>query len=568
MPSVNWDLPSVGDVNDSDPALALKNVTGAALAAKSEATAVTADSVNGLALVARSDQSVAGLFSSPQSVGVYSVAPEHSASINLNRTAASATVLSACLAPAGQPNAMGGVGVLGLSDRLSAVGAAGVALGSRSVGVHGEAPEGVGVRGFGESEGVFAVSEKAHGVRGTTLAAAAAGVYGYGNNQSDGVRAYAQAGSGVAAHSEAGTGVKASSSQAHGVTGEASAPNAVGVMGINDSDKGTGVYGLSNKGVAMHAQTWGGTALKAKAFTGQAIEVECSGLDYAMTSVSNGGGLKVQCITEPALYAQRLVSLVTIGKTSDTGIDAFSLGTTVKALTLTGHAIHGVGIKEAGAWAGYFEGDVYVTGTIYKSAVCFSIDHPLDPEGKVLNHAAVESNEYKNFYDGEVVLDEQGQAQVELPGWFAALNTGFRYQLTPIGAPAPELHIAESVRENRFRIAGGAPKLRVSWQVTGVRRDAWATDNPLEVEAPSERRPRPTAPGPVELARLRREAEASAETLQAEAMARRDAAEDAQPPGAAGPAPKPEPGSLDGSLKDAAEKALRTASRMARDLDA
>ena len=38
------------------------------------------------------------------------------------------------------------------------------------------------------------------------------------------------------------------------------------------------------------------------------------------------------------------------------------------------------------------------------------------------------------------------------------------------------------IHENRLRIAGGSPGQKVSWQVTGVRRDAWARANPLVVE--------------------------------------------------------------------------------------
>jgi len=70
----------------------------------------------------------------------------------------------------------------------------------------------------------------------------------------------------------------------------------------------------------------------------------------------------------------------------------------------------------------------------------------------------------------------------ELPEWFQELNQDFRYQLTAIGSPAPQLHIAEEVSENRFRIAGGEARIKVSWQVTGVRKDRWAQANPIEVE--------------------------------------------------------------------------------------
>lgn len=36
----------------------------------------------------------------------------------------------------------------------------------------------------------------------------------------------------------------------------------------------------------------------------------------------------------------------------------------------------------------------------------------------------------KNIYDGVVTTDAQGRATVQLPDWFEALNTEFRYQLT------------------------------------------------------------------------------------------------------------------------------------------
>ena len=98
----------------------------------------------------------------------------------------------------------------------------------------------------------------------------------------------------------------------------------------------------------------------------------------------------------------------------------------------------------------------------------------------------------KNVYDGIAVLDANGEAAVMLPDWFEALNEGFRYQLTPVGAPAPQLHIADEIAHPQFRIAGGVPGQRVCWQVTGVRKDPWARAHPVVVEEPKnddERRP-------------------------------------------------------------------------------
>ena len=112
----------------------------------------------------------------------------------------------------------------------------------------------------------------------------------------------------------------------------------------------------------------------------------------------------------------------------------------------------------------------------------FHIDHPLDPQNQYLYHSCVESDERKNVYDGVSTLDARGEAVVELPDWFEALNRDFRYQLTAIGAPAPNLYVAREVRDGSFAIAGGKPGMKVSWQVTGVRQDAYALANPLEVE--------------------------------------------------------------------------------------
>ncbi len=134
-------------------------------------------------------------------------------------------------------------------------------------------------------------------------------------------------------------------------------------------------------------------------------------------------------------------------------------------------------------YAGYFAGDVHVTGTLSKGGGSFKIDHPLDPRNQYLFHSFVESPDMKNVYDGVVVLDGNGEAWVELPEYFEALNRDFRYQLTCIGGFAP-VYIADEVAGNMFRIAGGLAGMKVSWQVTGIRQDPWAEQNRIQVEVP------------------------------------------------------------------------------------
>jgi len=87
-----------------------------------------------------------------------------------------------------------------------------------------------------------------------------------------------------------------------------------------------------------------------------------------------------------------------------------------------------------------------------------------------------------NIYNGVTRLDAKGEAWVSLPEWFEALNSDFRYQLTAIGAPQPNLYIASEISVNRFKIAGGKQGMKVSWQVTGIRQDAWANAHRIPVE--------------------------------------------------------------------------------------
>jgi hypothetical protein len=93
-----------------------------------------------------------------------------------------------------------------------------------------------------------------------------------------------------------------------------------------------------------------------------------------------------------------------------------------------------------------------------------------------------------NVYNGNVVLNANGEAVVDMPEWFEALNRDFRYQLTALGAPGPNLYIAQEIESNRFVIAGGTPGARVSWLVTGIRQDPFAEHNriPVEEEKPAD----------------------------------------------------------------------------------
>src|SRR5215212_11450214 len=166
--------------------------------------------------------------------------------------------------------------------------------------------------------------------------------------------------------------------------------------------------------------------------------------------------------------------------------------------------IYGVYAASSSGLAAILEGNVRISGNLQKAGGSFKIDHPLDPANKYLYHSSVESPDMKNVYDGVFALDNKGEAEIDLPDWFSALNKDFRYQLTAIGVPGPNLYIAEEISDtttttnygssssssnnnnnnnsSRFKIAGGNSGMKVSWQVTGIRKDPWANANRIEVE--------------------------------------------------------------------------------------
>jgi hypothetical protein len=151
----------------------------------------------------------------------------------------------------------------------------------------------------------------------------------------------------------------------------------------------------------------------------------------------------------------------------------------------TSNAAGGAGVEGfvgSGSYAGYFSGNVYVNGTLSAANKAFTIDHPLDPANKVLVHASIESSERRNLYDGVVVADASGEIEVQLPSWFEALNEDFRYQLTALGAPAPNLHVKSEIKGGCFVIGGANAGQRISWLVSGRRSDPTAKRHPLVVE--------------------------------------------------------------------------------------
>jgi hypothetical protein len=162
----------------------------------------------------------------------------------------------------------------------------------------------------------------------------------------------------------------------------------------------------------------------------------------------------------------------------------------LSAASGNGEGAGNLGITDFGAGGTIFlEGNVQVTGNLSKGSGSFKIDHPLDPANKFLYHSFVESPDMMNVYNGNVRTDRHGLAVVTLPDYFEALNRDFRYQLTVIGQFAQAI-VAREISHNRFTIRTNRPGVKVSWQVTGIRHDAFADAHriPNEEEKPQQER--------------------------------------------------------------------------------
>ncbi len=303
------------------------------------------------------------------------------------------------------------------------------------------------------------------------------------------------------------------------VTGEITAKNSAGQAGAFTSTK-EGSSGLTASGGDGTSNNTGGTGIVANGGTELGFETSGNGGVGVQAnggqSVGGVGGAGVQATggVNPSLQAGAGV-VATGGYSSTAGVAGAGVEGTggtngAPGVVGTGGLSYGVGgtgvvatggdtevggipsgdgidampgsTGSGGAFAGFFSGNVNVTDTLTASMKKFLIDHPLDPANKYLYHSSVESSEMMNIYTGNTTLDANGQATVQLPNWFQGENADFRYQLTAIGAPAPGLYIAQEVQNNSFRIAGGQARMKVSWQLTAIRQDAYVKAHPLVVE--------------------------------------------------------------------------------------
>jgi hypothetical protein len=228
-----------------------------------------------------------------------------------------------------------------------------------------------------------------------------------------------------------------------------------GVVGIGGTSA-PGVEGFGGDGLDFE----GGTGVEASG--GKSLGTGGSGALISGGNGANGGtGLQVQ------------------GGGGDGPGGISGTGIIAQPGIVTNGASNGLAGQFVGDVA--ISGDVKIRGNLTKGSGSFKIDHPLDPESKYLSHSFVESPDMMNIYNGTITTDAKGNATITLPDWFEALNQDFRYQLTVIGTFAQAI-VGQKIKDNRFTVKTSAPNVEVSWQVTGIRHDAYANKHRIAVE--------------------------------------------------------------------------------------
>ncbi len=441
-----------------------------------------------------------------------------------------------------------GPGVSGTSQTSSGVtgtsnsGAGVVGLSTSGLGIRGESQFDNGILGTADANGkagVFGRSTASNGGNGIVgLAEGLGGIGVFGSGEKRGTGVVGVGATGIVGRGDVGPGLDASSKQQDGVRGQAEQPGRSGVLGQNsqtgpgvtgNSAAGTGVEGTGVIGVLGTSSKPAGPGVVGRAGAGpwptlqgatigQSSEPGVPGVDGTATAdfsqglrgtatggfsagVMGVGMVGVTGVSTGTGFTAPGVQGMGHGTTGfgvvgiSTGTGSGVLGTCSNGVGVTGltDGSGGTGIfgysphpKNVGSqsFAAMFHGAVNVTGPVHKSGGGFRIDHPDHPETHYLQHWFVESDEMRNLYDGIAVLDGKGSAEITLPAWFETLNEAVRYQLTPLGHPAPDLHIARECSAGSFVIGGGHPGQRVSWQVTGVRRDRWAVAHRLPADLP------------------------------------------------------------------------------------
>jgi hypothetical protein len=228
------------------------------------------------------------------------------------------------------------------------------------------------------------------------------------STSSSGVWGASTSGIGVEGGSQSGPGVVGASSNSFGVRGQSGFAVLLPPVGGGPQFQKCGVQGSSDEGTGVRGDSAHRVGVRGRTFAGDGVFGSCADQPNGPTTQGNG---------------------------------------------LHGMAPRSSPDAQTGPFAGRFDGDVTISGRLYVG-------------GRLVAFAELEQSSVV-LAAGMVDLDGKGEAIVELPKGTGNSHTDFRYQLTPIGGPAPNLHVAQQISGDKLKIAGGTSQLKVSWQVAG-----------------------------------------------------------------------------------------------------
>lgn len=275
------------------------------------------------------------------------------------------------------------------------------------------------------------------------------------NNHYFGLSAHGNDGIFSIGHSSSGTGIIAGGNDVGTLvtTTEGSGGSFTGYHGVygngTNSASGVGVIGVGNDGDTYHTNSDGSGG----AFTGYhgSFSYATENSDgTGVIGVGNNGSYYISSNGSGGAFTGNLIGVA--GWSTASG----------------GYGVYGRSMG-GGGYGIFSSGNFAATGT--KS---FIIDDPLDPANKMLKHYCIESPEVLNMYRGNVILNGDGEAVVELPNYFTLINIDYSYTLTAIGQPAPGIYVKKEIDNNgEFIIAGGNEGQKISWVVYAQRNDKY-----------------------------------------------------------------------------------------------
>jgi len=258
---------------------------------------------------------------------------------------------------------------------------------------------------------------------------------------------------------------------------------------IHVVETGSGNFGIQveNSGTTQAVRITnnsgaGGGGLKIVNYSNnESMYIDHTGTDEAIELLNSGTNDCADLRITNATNSNDVVYAYTVGSGSAGWFQINNSSSSATAL---------VAVTNGSGYAGEFEDDVRIWGTLYGGKGVFRtseniIDHPLDPENKILRHSCIGSSEMMNIYKGRAKLKD-GIVIIKLPAYFDALNHQEQCEinLTPVNGWSP-LYLDGEIANNQFVVKTteqGDLTQEFSWVIYAVRNDKWAQDHPLVVE--------------------------------------------------------------------------------------